>query len=47
MWYLVAIGAVAIVVVLAAPGGVWSLASRRGWKLLPVGYRTRAAEEKP
>ena len=47
VWYLVAIGAVAIVVVLAAPGGLWGLASRRGWELLPVGYRTRAAEEKP
>lgn len=45
VWYLVAIGAVAIVVVLAAPGGLWGLASRRGWELLPVGYRTRAAEE--
>jgi branched-chain amino acid transport system permease protein len=47
VWYLVAIGAVAIVVVLAAPGGLWGLAARRGWELLPVGYRTRAAEEKP
>jgi branched-chain amino acid transport system permease protein len=47
VWYLVAIGAVAIVVVLAAPGGLWGLAARRGWALLPVGYRTRAAEEKP
>ena len=40
-WYLVAIGAVAIVVVLAAPGGVWGIAARRGWSLLPVGYRVR------
>ena len=47
VWYLVAIGAVAIAVVLAAPGGLWGLASRRGWELLPVGYRTWAAEEKP
>jgi branched-chain amino acid transport system permease protein len=47
VWYLVAIGAVAIVVVLAAPGGLWGLAARRGWALLPVGYRTRAAEEQP
>src|SRR5262249_44550851 len=30
-WYLVAIGAVAIVVVLGAPGGLWGLAGRRGW----------------
>jgi branched-chain amino acid transport system permease protein len=41
-WYLVAIGAVAIVVVLAAPGGLWGVAARRGWSLLPVGYRVRA-----
>ncbi|HEY7359874.1 MAG TPA: branched-chain amino acid ABC transporter permease, partial [Streptosporangiaceae bacterium] len=40
-WYLVAIGAVAILVVLAAPGGVWGMAARRGWSLLPVGYRVR------
>jgi len=40
-WYLVAIGAVAIVVVLAAPGGLWGIAARRGWSLLPVGYRVR------
>ena len=39
-WYLVAIGAVAITVVLTAPGGIWGvLAARRGWSLLPVGYR--------
>jgi branched-chain amino acid transport system permease protein len=42
-WYLVAIGAVAIVVVLAAPGGLWGLAARRGWSLLPVGYRVRGS----
>jgi branched-chain amino acid transport system permease protein len=38
-WYLVAIGAVAIAVVLIAPGGLWGAAARRGWSLLPVGYR--------
>jgi branched-chain amino acid transport system permease protein len=43
-WYLVAIGAVAVGVVLAAPGGLWGeIAMRRGWSLLPVGYRVRAA----
>jgi branched-chain amino acid transport system permease protein len=42
-WYLVAIGAVAIVVVLTAPGGLWGeLAARRGWSLLPVGYKVTA-----
>ena len=40
-WYLVAIGAVAIGVVLTAPGGLWGIAARRGWSLLPVGYRVR------
>ena len=40
-WYLVAIGAVAIAVVLTAPGGLWGMAARRGWSLLPVGYRVR------
>jgi len=40
-WYLVAIGAVAIVVVLTAPRGLWGIAARRGWSLLPVGYRVR------
>src|SRR5689334_4604920 len=38
-WYLVAIGAVAVIVVLTAPAGLWGLAARRGWSLLPVGYR--------
>jgi branched-chain amino acid transport system permease protein len=41
-WYLVGIGAVAIAVVLTAPGGLWGVATRRGWSLLPVGYRVRA-----
>ena len=40
-WYLVAIGVVAIVVVLAAPAGLWGIAAGRGWSLLPVGYRVR------
>jgi hypothetical protein len=39
----VAIGAVAIVVVLTAPGGVWGAAARRGWSRLPVGYRVKGA----
>jgi branched-chain amino acid transport system permease protein len=44
-WYLVAIGAVAIVVVLTAPGGIWgALAARRGWSLLPVGYQVRLCQ---
>src|SRR6266516_3584562 len=41
-WYLVAIGAVAVIVVLTAPAGLWGLAARRGWSLLPVGYRVDA-----
>jgi branched-chain amino acid transport system permease protein len=46
-WYLVAIGAVAIAVVLIAPGGLWGLAARRGWSLLPVGYRVRPRGASP
>jgi branched-chain amino acid transport system permease protein len=46
-WYLVAIGAVAIAVVLVAPGGLWGLAARRGWSLLPVGYRVRPRGASP
>jgi branched-chain amino acid transport system permease protein len=42
-WYLVAIGVVAIAVVLTAAGGLWGeLAVRRGWSLLPVGYTVMA-----
>src|SRR5260370_38999810 len=41
-WYLLGIGALAIGVVLLTPAGLWgSLARRRGWSLLPVGYRVR------
>ena len=40
-WYLIAIGVVAIAVVLIAPAGLWGIAGRRGWSLLPVGYRVR------
>jgi ABC-type branched-subunit amino acid transport system permease subunit len=32
---------VAIGVVLVVPGGLWDFAARRGWSLLPVGYRVR------
>jgi branched-chain amino acid transport system permease protein len=39
-WYLVIVGGLAIVVTLAAPRGLWGLASDRlGWSLLPIGYR--------
>jgi len=42
VWYLVALGALAVGVVLTMPGGLWgTLAAPRGWSLLPVGYRTR------
>lgn len=40
-WYLVALGGVAIVIVLTMPGGLWgTIAVPRGWSLLPVGYLT-------
>ena len=42
-WYLVIVGALAVVTTLVAPRGVWGLASERlGWSLLPVGYRVRS-----
>jgi branched-chain amino acid transport system permease protein len=41
-WYLVIVGGLAVVTTLAAPRGLWGLASERlGWSLLPVGYRVR------
>ncbi|MET0930056.1 MAG: branched-chain amino acid ABC transporter permease [Aeromicrobium sp.] len=40
-WYLVALGVVAIVVVLVAPRGLWSLVSRGRFSLFPVGFRVR------
>jgi branched-chain amino acid transport system permease protein len=42
-WYLVGLGGLAIAVVLLAPAGLWGIVSgRRGWSLLPVGYRVRS-----
>jgi branched-chain amino acid transport system permease protein len=39
-WYLVLLGAVAVLVTLFAPGGLWgTVAGRRGVSLLPLGYR--------
>jgi branched-chain amino acid transport system permease protein len=41
-WYLVGLGAVAIVVTLAFPRGLWgALVDRFGIRLLPVGYHVR------
>ncbi len=41
-WYLVALGGLAIGVVLTMPGGLWgTIAAPRGWLLFPVGYRVR------
>ncbi|QGG42675.1 branched-chain amino acid ABC transporter permease [Aeromicrobium yanjiei] len=40
-WYLVALGVVAIVIVLAAPRGVWSLISRGRFSLFPVAFQVR------
>ncbi|MEO6300306.1 MAG: branched-chain amino acid ABC transporter permease [Paracoccaceae bacterium] len=38
--YLLFLGALAIVVMLAAPKGIWGFATQRfGWSLFPVGYR--------
>ena len=38
-WYLVALGAVAIVIVLLAPKGLWGLASRGRYEAFPVIHR--------
>ncbi|MET1037860.1 MAG: branched-chain amino acid ABC transporter permease [Aeromicrobium sp.] len=40
-WYLVALGVVAIVIVLVAPRGLWSLVSRGRFSIFPVGFRVR------
>jgi branched-chain amino acid transport system permease protein len=46
--YLVVLGVVAIVVVLAAPRGLWGLATgRRGTTLFPVGYRATFTTQQP
>ena len=38
--YLLFLGTLAIVVMLAAPKGLWGYAAERfGWSLFPVGYR--------
>jgi branched-chain amino acid transport system permease protein len=43
-WYLVGLGAVAIVVTLVAPRGLWgALVNRFGIRLMPVGYLVRRA----
>jgi branched-chain amino acid transport system permease protein len=43
-WYLVGLGAVAIVVTLVAPRGLWgALVNRFGIRLMPVGYHVRGA----
>lgn len=43
-WYLVGLGAVAIVVTLVAPRGLWgALVNRFGIRLMPVGYHVRRA----
>jgi branched-chain amino acid transport system permease protein len=43
-WYLVGLGAVAIVVTLVAPRGIWgALVNRFGIRLMPVGYHVRGA----
>ena len=36
-WYLVGDRRLAVSVVPAAPGGLWRIAARRGWSLIPVG----------
>lgn len=45
-WYLMGLGAVAIVFAVLFPRGLWGmLESRTGWQFLPVGYRVRRRPE--
>ena len=40
VWYLVGLGAVALVFALVLPRGIWgAIEARTGLRLLPVGYR--------
>ncbi len=41
VWYLVGLGAVALVFALLLPRGIWGADERFGLRLLPVGYRLR------
>ncbi len=42
-WYLIALGALAILIMLAAPAGVWGALQRRyGFSVLPAGIATRS-----
>lgn len=42
VWYLIGLGATALVFSLLLPRGLWgTLEERLGWRLLPVGYRVR------
>ena len=42
VWYLIGLGATALVFSLFLPRGIWgTLEERLGWRLLPVGYRVR------
>ena len=42
VWYLIGLGATALVFSLLLPRGLWgTLDERLGWRLLPVGYRVR------
>lgn len=45
-WYLIVLGAVAVLVMLFAPKGLWGLAADRfGWQLFPVGRKLVLTQE--
>ncbi len=45
-WYLIVLGAVAVLIMLYAPKGIWGLiADRLGWQLFPVGRKLVIIEE--
>ena len=45
VWYLVGLGATALVFALAFPRGVWGWVENTALRLLPIGYRLRFAED--
>jgi branched-chain amino acid transport system permease protein len=47
-WYLMGLGAVAIVFAVLFPRGLWGmLEAKTGWQFLPVGYRVRRTVQPP
>ncbi|MGH7775860.1 MAG: branched-chain amino acid ABC transporter permease, partial [Candidatus Dormibacterales bacterium] len=43
-WYLIVLGLIAVLMAMFVPRGLWGLASGRGARLFPVGYRLAGTE---